>query len=144
MRPSAHAIFVAVASLVVGAAVVAGVWVVGGPGGARLRKFDEARLQSLQRLSAAVDSHYAARGALPEGLSEVVGASGDLTPQAIQDPESGAEFHYQRQDASHYRLCATFARPSDEETPVRWRHGPGYACFDLDVAQPARSAAKRD
>lgn len=140
MRPSRQTLFLTLACAAVGAAVIAGVWAVGGPGAARLRKFDAARLQNLQRLSAEVDGYYSANGALPDNLTELAARQGDLTASALQDPETNAAYGYSRKGERAYQLCASFHRPSEPETPIRWRHARGYACFDLTAPQDLRKS----
>jgi hypothetical protein len=135
MSARASTIFLTGACLLVGAAVVAGVAIVGGPGSARLRKFDDERLQSLRRLAAAIDSHYAARHQLPSDLNALASETGDLTPSALQDPATGAAYGYQRQGPAEYRLCAQFSTASDAQTPIRWRHGRGQTCYSLTAPQ---------
>lgn len=136
MSARASSIFLTSACVLVGAAVAAGVAIVGGPGSARLRKFDDERLQSLQRLASAVDSHYAARQELPSNLLALASAAGDLTPDTLQDPATGAAYGYQRMGPVDYQLCAQFSTASDAQTPIRWRHGRGRTCYDLTAPQP--------
>ncbi|CAN7305266.1 hypothetical protein LJR219_001545 [Phenylobacterium sp. LjRoot219] len=140
MRPRASTIFLSCASLLVGAAVASGIWIVGGPGSARLRKFDDERLQSLQRLASEIDGHYAARQELPANLSALAAEAGDLAPAALQDPATGVAYGYQRRGPADYQLCARFSAASDAQTPIRWRHGRGQACYSFTAPQPKRTA----
>lgn len=131
MKPSASTVFLTCACLLVGAAVASGVWIVGGPGSARLRKFDEQRLESLQRLAAAIDAHHGARAALPDSLEALAVQTGELTAGDLRDPATRALYPYLRTGPATYQLCARFSTASDAQTPIRWRHGRGQACFDF-------------
>lgn len=128
------------------AVVIAGLILVGSPTEARLRRFDERRLQDLQQISAAVDAYLVRRDRLPDSLQELAGESGSGPAVLWKDPASGQPYTYRKIDAARYELCATFARRSEEELDGRprwpgdlsWAHGAGRRCFPRESRSPQR------
>jgi hypothetical protein len=48
------------------------------------------------------------------------------------DPVTRKPYEYHRESAARYRLCATFALPSDADAnDAPWRHGAGRTCYRL-------------
>jgi hypothetical protein len=138
--PSPHTIFVAIVVLVVGAAVTAGLILVGPPSEGRLERLDARRVEDLQRLSRLIDVHWAKHGRLPASLDEV-----DSEPHAdvIKDPVTSQPYEFRSTGEKRYELCAVFNRET-RHGPYQygeefWAHGAGRGCFPLEVREPSRS-----
>ncbi|MDR3472829.1 MAG: hypothetical protein P4M09_14285 [Devosia sp.] len=140
MRLGRQNLFAIVSGLIVLAAVVAGMVVVGSPRRARERALDTQRVQALQTLSNAVGQFRRAHGALPDTLTRLAQDQNDLAPSDLRDPETATPYEYRATGAASYELCARFATNSDEDEVIRWRHGTGRACFSL-TADGQRSRA---
>jgi len=120
-----------VVSLLVVAAVVRGLFMIGPIDEQRNRKFDERRLSDLQRIVSSVEFYYRTHQELPENLDVLAKQPASRVP--LFDPESGKPYGYRRLSPDSYELCATFALESDESTALRWSHKAGPACFRLSV-----------
>ena len=129
-----------IASAVVAATVIGAFVLLGSPGEQRTRRFDERRLADLRAASAAIDLHFPRHGTLPGSLDELPVELGPAP--AARDPRTGAPYEYERLGADRYRLCATFARESQQERwgPERdfWAHGAGRQCFEIDAERVER------
>jgi hypothetical protein len=106
--------FSVVLSVVVVAAVVWGVALVGTPGAARLQRFDQRRLEDLQTIFREVQSlcrdpdiKHELKRALPETLDELATLARSERISLI-DPETGQRYEYTVKDGTTYELCATF------------------------------------
>lgn len=111
-------------------AVLVGLYLIGSPAEARLRRFDERRVDDLQSAHAAIQSYWITRGRLPPAP--------DSVPEAFpngprfRDPSTGIPYSYQPTGDSAYSLCADFARASPPDNPAydaAWRHPAGHFCF---------------
>ena len=119
-------------SIVVAAAVVAGLYLGGTPGEQRLVRFDLRRVSDLQSLSSAIDRRWESFEQLPATLDELV--DGVLLKRMPLDPETGAPYVYEPIADNSYRLCATFSRATVDPRPGDfWVHEPGYRCFDFTL-----------
>lgn len=138
--------------------VFAGLYTLGTPSRARALKFDALRVDDLKRLSNHIDEYWVKNAMLPQTLDSLVAAKQlDRLPT---DPQTHQSYTYLVSGERSYRLCATFAQPSDSTasfrdnsdeymlnigvggTPIArqphsWRHGAGESCFDL--TPPAKS-----
>jgi len=136
------------ASAFVAAVVLASLTLMPTPGGARLRKADEVRVQDLEAIRNAVREHVRDQGQLPEDL-EFLSARGGFGAKRLRDPVTAAPYRYQALDPEHFELCATFAREAGSEefrniqrSPVAameselWEHGSGEQCFRFAAAWP--------
>ncbi len=120
-----------VVSLLVVAAVVQGLFMIGPIDEQRSRKFDERRLSDLRRIASSVEFYHRNHKELPENLDTLAKQPGSHV--SLVDPESGKPYTYRRLSPETYELCATFALESDESTALRWSHKAGRACFRLSV-----------
>ncbi len=119
--------------------VIAGLLTLGLPSHARERKLDGIRVEDLSQLSRAVDAYWDTHAALPDSLTSLIASH--QVDRVSNDPQSGAPYTYVVNGARSYRLCATFAQPTDTTERARidvympanrsWRHGAGESCFDL-------------
>jgi hypothetical protein len=136
VKITAQSVFLITASLVVLAAVAAGFWMIGSPGDARLRRLDSQRVEALVELTRAVDVFTRTHGDVPERSSQL-GEQEGISSSTTIDPETGDPYGYRKTGARAYELCARFARVSDTDTSVRWRHGSGRWCFARISPDPA-------
>jgi hypothetical protein len=123
------------AVVVVLAALVAGLFVIGGPGEARLERLDTERTEDLRRIEQAVDEVWRHADTLPPSLDSLRAAN-RLAPDDLTDPTTGEPYDYRVLSDSTYELCATFDRASDDTpTTYSWtdigNHGAGRHCFTL-------------
>ena len=135
MTPKARAIAV---SVVVVAAILAGILTLGSPAVQRQRRFDERRISDLMSIESAVTVYWQRNNALPADLAALAKEPG-LRPNA-RDPETGTTYAYEVTGANSYRMCAVFAFDSttDPAVPARvhvssWPHGAGRHCFELRI-----------
>lgn len=135
-------LFGALLSVVVLAAIGAGLVVIGSPEEERARRLDTRRVEQLTDIARSVDLFWTREGHLPaslEALRPVTGAN--LT---LVDPDTGAAYGYRVVEAATYELCADFHYASEVTRGVRdgnWTHGSGRHCFTreartLDAATP--------
>ena len=123
MTTRAHVIFSVAMAIVVLAALVLGVAVVGSPGSARLQRFDYQRLEDLQTIFREVQSLCQDPDIKDELTRPLPRTLDDLATLArserinLNDPETGQPYTYALHDATTYELCATFSRGA------RLRHG---------------------
>ena len=141
MTTRIHVMFSVALSVVVAVAVVWGIALAGSPGMARLRRFDQQRLEDLQIIFHEIQSlcrhpvKDELKNALPKTLDELaVSARGKRIN--LTDPETGERYVYRVKDGTKYELCATFrfGRHSDEW--VFWNHPSGRHCFIVDALDP--------
>jgi hypothetical protein len=130
------------ATLAAALAVVAGLIMLGKPSHARERRLDALRIGDVSRLSDEVDAYWVKHAALPPTLDSLV--SQNQLDRIPVDPQTDSAYTYLASGERSYRLCATFAQPSDTTLPPgyadgigvtrhAWRHGTGESCFDLTV-----------
>ena len=123
------------AIVIVIAAIVAGLFVIDGPGEARLERLDAARVEDLRRIEQEVANVWRRTDALPPSLDSLRTA-GRLTADDLIDPTTGAPYDYRVLSDSTYELCATFDRASDD-TPTTYsltdigNHEAGRHCYTL-------------
>lgn len=141
MRVSAGRIFVIASTLLVVAVVLVGIYLTGSPRQARMRSLDRQRVEALTQLSAAINAYRYDHNALPPSLDEAARAEVGIAPANLVDPENGAPYEYRTTGAETYELCARFDGPAAADDDVRWRHGPGRACFAF-TAPPRPSSVK--
>jgi hypothetical protein len=125
----------------IGAAVAAGLVLVGSPAEARLQRLDDRRVDDLTGLANAIDLAWTRTGRLPGSLDE---AAAGVPPH---DPDSAEPYAYREIGRGTYELCATFARPS-EATPATntrpfWTHTAGRQCFTIDAQAVGRRPEPR-
>ena len=128
-------------AVVVAGGVAAGFAVTGSPDHQRAVQLDEARVEDLRTLSGRIDVRYGGATG-PHGLPvRLVPADrprrADGSDGAL-DPISGQPYRYTREDARHYRLCATFATTlkATEQSDDSWPHPSGRTCWRFNVGAP--------
>jgi hypothetical protein len=123
------------ASAIVALVVLAGLWLAGSPAQQRLVRLDERRVADLAQLAGTISLHWERFARLPGELNELV--DGQLLRALPGDPETATPYAYEIAAADAYRLCATFAGPS-EAVPAGdfWAHREGRQCFSFRVGIP--------
>ena len=121
-----------VATLAVGAAVVAGMFVLGAPSEERVFRLDERRVRDLGTIAGSVDVYWTRYQRLPGSLAELRTQMG--TAVSLNDPATGTAYEYRVTEGEPaYELCATFERDSSsDERPssdLFWSHRAGRQCF---------------
>ena len=115
-------------------AAIAGLVTIGTPSRARMRQGDLVRVESLQRLSQALDGFHAREGRWPATLADLARADvAGIGPADLRDPLTHLPYGYSVVDSSHVQLCADFAA-ADSLGPggavsVFWAHPAGRRCF---------------
>lgn len=121
-----------VAGIVVLAAVIAAIAVMGSPSQQRLMRLDERRVDDLGRIAMAIDAYHKEHGRPPASLAALAAEPGVRLPQ---DPESRQPYGYEVLGKAEYRLCAQFDTDTAEATDPQpwlrapWVHGAGRQCF---------------
>lgn len=125
------------ATVVVAAAVAAGVFLLRAPSEERTLRLDERRVADLTALSSAVDVYWARQQRLPASLEEL--ASEPVGRLDLVDPVTRTPYEYRLLDERAYEVCATFERDSaasDRGVPLRtWAHRAGRQCFRREPRQ---------
>ena len=122
------------ATIVVVAAVILGMRVLGSPANQRLVQSDLSRVRGLWGVALGVKSTWDAPGnALPANLDRFLDT-------VKQDPVTNKLFIYRPKSNSAYELCATFSTDSHnlhvDNMNDFWDHPKGDYCFQLDASQP--------
>ena len=137
--------FERIAAIAVGVMVAgglaAGFAITGSPGHQRAVQLDEGRIDDLRSLSARIDErHGGPKGphGLPVRLASADRPSRGDGSDGARDPVSGQPYGYTREDAGHYRLCATFANAvkAADQNDGYWPHPAGRTCWRFDVGVP--------
>jgi hypothetical protein len=128
-----RAIVIASAVLVLGS-LVWGFSVMGSPATARNIRFDSTRQSDLQSIQWQVLNVWQQKGAIPAKLADLNDPLSYFTVPV--DPETGAQYVYEKVGPKAFKLCATFARSSNSSSAiidVKWEHGAGSFCFDRTI-----------
>ena len=121
------------------AAVVSGLFIIGSPAEQRLQRFDQQRVNDLQNITWQIENYYRTNEELPKSLDEL-----DISDprMVLQDPETAERYNYEIIADKEYKLCAKFNLSSEESDssyryPVAkdydWSHPEGEYCFKRDV-----------
>ena len=141
--------FAAAASLIVAAALVGGLLIVGSPGDARLEKLDEARRADLRTIEAELQDGWGLGTPTPDTLGAdlfglapefdtVLSRRDGLASDFRHDPATGERYPYRALSDTTAEVCATFAQPHREPpresvfgTSAIGAHAAGLVCFTL-------------
>ena len=120
-----------VVAVVVTAAVVTGIYLLGSPAEERARRLDERRVQDLSGIARAIDLYWTRTTRLPTSLGALRTETG--TDISLVDPDTGASYELRPIDGGKYELCAVFtgeSRDSDRGIDAGfWSHRAGRQCF---------------
>lgn len=145
-----YKMFAYAVSAIVAAAVIGGFFVAGSPQEARLRQFDNIRVQNLQEIQSQVVYYWQQKSVLPANIAAL--KNNDINVFiAPLDPETGAPYEYNATGALSFSICANFALPSLPNQTLRyvpmpakpygidggisqnWEHSAGRVCFDRTI-----------
>src|SRR5262245_59343857 len=140
MKMTTRSIVAIMTSLAIAAAVVVGLMLPRPPSETRPLRTDQHRLTRLQSITYHPHRFWNRGKRLPSSLLEL--SQNRFSSAITRDPESGAEYEYNRVSETTYELCAVFSLPSLSENDPRrvnygvpatfWQHGAGRSCFSLD------------
>ncbi len=125
---------------VVAAAIVASFFIIGTPGDARLRRFDETRVSDLSSTQSEILNFWIKKEVLPQTLNELESDLGYFTVPV--DPQTKATYEYKVLSQYQFELCANFVTESSSQdyyTPApygfeaKWNHGIGRTCFTRTI-----------
>ena len=141
MKPQPATTFAALSGIVMLAAIVVGLIVIGPPGEYRLRRFDQKRVSDLASISNTIRSYRLTHDDLPPKLDELAPSQPYIT-HTLKDPV-GRPYEYAVKDAFSYELCAEFDTATDTITTANFgsifeKHGLGRQCFSQEARPPAR------
>ena len=114
-------------SVVVIAAILIGILLIGSPLDERLRRLDQQRINDLRMLSNILSQSYTVEGRLPDELAELV--NGLQLSRVPTDLETQAQYGYAVTTNDSFQLCAQFSAPSQLDD--FWSHPAGQHCFSL-------------
>lgn len=136
-------------SVVIVAAIIASLFVVGSPAKQRDARLDQNRVSDLQSIQSSLIDYWRDKETLPETLAaledDIIGYRNPV------DPETGEAYEYSVTDELSFQLCATFATESDGSgqsvypKPMMydfgymggdfdvWSHAEGRVCFDRTI-----------
>lgn len=131
------------AGLAVLLAIVAGFFIMGSPTQVRLYRFDSQKVSDLQSIQWQIVNFWQQKQTLPADIKEIEDPlSGWMLPK---DPQSGADYRYERTSDASFKLCATFnadskAASASQAMPAEYgvldgnfNHGVGEVCFDRTI-----------
>lgn len=132
-------------------AIVAGFFIVGTPGEARLLRYDEQKVADLQTLQYHIINYYQQKQELPATLEDTLDPLSSYMPNMI-DPQTNAPYVYEVTGELSFSLCATFnletkdysgqgAYPARDiaypsvggEANSTWKHEAGEVCFERTI-----------
>ena len=128
------------ASIVMIAAVLAGLHVLGSPAHQRDLRLDGHRTLSLHQISNSIHRYWTANHALPVDLTTM-----DVQTDWRSDPVTGKPYTYKRLSDESYSLCANFSGASQDAARMddvpnmyvtmgpAWTHPAGPYCFRFKV-----------
>ena len=132
MTRGSGGILLIVATTAVGAAVIAGILILGSPTVQRQQRLDSVRVEDLTTIERLISRFAALHKRLPRDLASLAREPGFSA--RTNDPESAVPYNYQTLGADSYLLCATFKTRSSETTShnaygpplgTMWAHGIG-------------------
>ncbi|MEK7524218.1 MAG: DUF5671 domain-containing protein [Patescibacteria group bacterium] len=136
------------AALAVFISIVSGFFIIGSPATQRQRRFDEQRINDLQRIQGEVINYWSQKQKLPAQLGDL---NNDITGfRAPVDPSSSASYEYQPKGRLAFELCANFNLGSSDKpgktgysAPVpyypgdvysqNWTHESGRVCYERTI-----------
>lgn len=144
---------------IVAASIVAGFFIVGSPKEARLRKFDEERVNNLSLIQSEILNYWVQKGRLPENLDALIdNLRGVVVPK---DPQTQEKYVYVIGEKKlTFSLCANFStdltysnkletqpkfpRPiyMSSDPYQGWEHGQGFICFERTIDPELYSTSK--
>ena len=132
--PAGRHVLIGAAFVVVVAAVVTGIVVLGPPSEQRALRLDQRRSRDLQAIGLELNALWKKKRHLPASLQELSTES-DIS-NSSRDPVSGTPYPYRVVDDETFELCATFDRASTRRSSADfWVHGAGRHCFEHKASE---------
>jgi hypothetical protein len=104
----------------------------------RARALDLERMRRLKFVELAVDKYFVDHQTLPRSLDALDAEKNQLVFQNWHDPDSDQPFSYEVTGDTSYRLCANFARSSENQSSQYDKHKAGPDCFDVKTKAAVR------
>ena len=131
--------------------IAVGIFIVGSPQEARLRLFDEQRVQHLQMIQSEIVFYWQQKSFLPQQLTDLVDPLRGFT--LPNDPERSTDYEYIIGSDLSFSLCGVFHLPSQDRVympskpmapypmpmhnrPIpgdSWEHEAGRVCFQRSM-----------
>jgi hypothetical protein len=136
-----------VATVLVAALVVAGLYAAGSPATARKFRIDRDRAERLGQLHSILVAQVQENGTLPASLGDLSGRPGAYGAPGfdpLRDPETGKLFEYRKVSGRQYEVCASFDTSSSDRragSPISFgpegalAFRPGRNCFKRNISQ---------
>jgi len=142
---SRNAAFAGAATLLVGAVVLTGFWILGVPSEQRAAAADRQRVRDLKAIAQSIHAMWEGsspeRRELPASLPQVRPAP-NLQRLFFRDPVTEELYEYRRLEGAKYELCATFATDDRPEVSgarpgaaAFWSHPKGQQCYVLAASE---------
>jgi hypothetical protein len=142
MKARPTTLFAVLSTIVMFAAVLTGLIVIGSPSESRMRRLDQRRADNLESISRAIARYRDEHESLPQKL-EALGQSQPYTINySLKDP-MGLPYEYMVKDPFTYELCAVFDLAADMSQTDRYysvfeKHGAGRQCFSQEARPPVK------
>ncbi len=140
-------IFSIISAALVLVSMVIGFMVMGLPANQRAAQFDMTRINDLQSLQSQITYYYQQKGTVPADLSALADPISNYS--IPKDPETGADYQYQKVSALSFKLCAMFGTDASTTDRVyapkaitldqygatnqNWQHDKGNVCFTRTI-----------
>ena len=155
MTSSSGKLVVGLSLIVVASAIGYGLLETGGPGQQRKERMDNLKISRISALSGAIERYYKKEETLPDTLNTLTEIDTYQSHylydnDALNDPETEAQFEYKISDSNTYQLCSTFKTDTVNETrnkrsrshgryyygyysKIEWQHPKGQHCFTKNI-----------
>lgn len=129
-------------AVIVLASVIGGFFIIGSPFSERQYRFDDTRVGDLTNIQYQVLSYWQSKEKFPATISDLNDPLSGVTVPV--DPETGAAYEYRATGALTFELCATFSKPSRNQSGAmtrpaypgsddNWQHDAGHQCFTRTI-----------
>jgi hypothetical protein len=147
LTPMKSKLFALGSAVIIIGLIAWGFSVMGSPRTQRMVRYDQQKVNHLSEIQSFITSHYQAKQALPNSLSELQDPIRGYT--IPKDPQTNTDYTYQKTGDLSFKLCANFNRNSRPRANGRdtsmafpigydvrnsnWEHGTGEVCFDRTI-----------
>lgn len=141
-------------SVVAGASIIIGFFIIGTPMDQRNRRFDEQRISSLQMIQGQIINYWQMKASLPTDLYKLQDSISGFTvpddPQVLSEDRGYPIYEYRITGPLAFELCAKFSAPSEPNAKFgrnfgvmnskpynvyddNWNHAVGRVCFSRTI-----------